>query len=59
MLSLHTKKINNTNKLIQISYHSALTKFKNCKTLKKNLKKKKICTPNTGRYCPKLAGTKR
>ena len=24
--SLHTKKTNNTNKLMQISYHSALTK---------------------------------
>ena len=43
MLPLHIKKTNNTNKLMQISYHSALTKIT-------KLKKKKT-------YCPKLAGT--
>ena len=46
MLPLHIKKTNNTNKLMQISYHSALTKIQ---------KKKKLffCT---SQYCPKLAG---
>ena len=34
--SLHTKKTNNTNKLMQISYHSALTKIQKLQNLKKN-----------------------
>ena len=55
---MHTKKTNNTNKLIQISYHSALTKIQKLQNLKK--KKKKLFsvpagTPDTGWYCPKLA----
>ena len=57
---MHTKKTNNTNKLIQISYHSILTKIQKLQNLKK--KKKKLfsipaSTPDTGRYCPKLAST--
>ena len=57
---MHTKKTNNTNKLIQISYHSILTKIQKLQNLKK---KKKLFsvpagTPGTGRYCPKLAGTR-
>ena len=57
---MHTKKTNNTNKLIQISYHSVLTKIQKLQNLKK--KKKKLFsvpvgTLGTGRYCPKLAGT--
>ena len=56
---MHTKKTNNTNKLIQISYYSILTKIQKLQNLKK---KKKLFsvpagTPGTGRYCPKLAGT--
>ena len=56
---MHTKKTNNTNKLIQISYHFVITKIQKLQNLKK---KKKIFyvpagTPGTGRYCPKLAGT--
>ena len=47
---MHTKKINNTNKFMQISYHSALTKIQKLQNLKK---KKKLYT---GRYCRKLAG---
>ena len=58
---MHTKKTNNTNKLMQISYHSALTKIKKLQNLKKKKKKKLFSvpagTPGTGRYCPKLAGT--
>ena len=54
---MHTKKTNNTNKLMQISYHSVLTKIQKLQNLKK---KKKISVPagtlGTGRYCPKLAG---
>ena len=50
---MHTKKTNNTNKLIQISYHSILTKIQKLQ----NLKKKKKTFFYTGRYCPKLAGT--
>ena len=52
---MHTKKTNNTNKLMQICYHFALTKIQKLKNLKKNKKIKKnfFCT---GRYCPKLAG---
>ena len=57
---MHTKKTNNTNKLIQISYQFVLTKIQKLQNLKK--KKKKLFsvpagTPGTGRYCPKLAGT--
>ena len=56
---MHTKKTNNTNKLMQISYHSALTKIQKLQNLKK--KKKTFFVPagtlNTDRYCPKLAGT--
>ena len=33
-LSLHTKKTNNTNKLMQINYHSALTKIQKLQNLK-------------------------
>ena len=50
---MHTKKTNNTNKLIQISYYSVLTKIQKLQ----NLKKKKKTFFCTGRYCPKLAGT--
>ena len=35
---MHTKKINNTNKLMQISYHSALTKIQKLQNLKKKIK---------------------
>ena len=49
---MHTNKTNNTNKLMQISYHSVLTKIQKLQNLKK--KKTFFCT---GRYCPKLAGT--
>ena len=49
---MHTKKTNNTNKLMQISYHSALTKIQKLQNLKK--KKTFFCTD---RYCPKLVGT--
>ena len=38
---MHTKKTNNTNKLIQISYHSVLTKIQKLQNLKKKKKKKK------------------
>ena len=43
---------------MQINYHSALTKIQKLQNLKK---KKKLFfvppdTPDTGRYCPKLAG---
>ena len=37
---MHTKKTNNTNKLIQISYHSILTKIQKLQNLKKKKKKK-------------------
>ena len=40
---MHTKKTNNTNKLIQISYHFVLTKIQKLQNLKK--KKKKISVP--------------
>ena len=51
---MHTKKTNNTNKLIQISYHSTLTKIQKLQ----NLKKKKthfsvlVDMPDTGRNWP-------
>ena len=56
---MHTKKTNNTNKLIQISYHYILTKIQKLQNFKK---KKKLFfvlagTPGTGRYCLKLVGT--
>ena len=38
--SLHTKKTNNTNKLMQISYHSTLTKIQKLQNKKKKKKKK-------------------
>ena len=38
--SLHTKKKNNTNKLMQISYHSILTKIQKLQNYKKKKKKK-------------------
>ena len=63
---MHTKKTNNTNKLMQISYHFAQTKIQKLQNLKNNnnkkFKKKKnffsvpAGTPSTGRYCPKLTG---
>ena len=34
MLPLHIKKTNNTNKLMQISYHSALTKIQKLQNFK-------------------------
>ena len=56
---MHTKKTNNTNKLMQISYHSALTKIQKLQNFKK--KKKKFPVPadtsSTGWYCPKFADT--
>ena len=36
---MHTKKTNNTNKLMQISYHSALTKIQKLQNLEKKKKK--------------------
>ena len=50
---MHTKKTNNTNKLMQISYRFGLTKIQKLQNLKK--KKKKLFF-GIGRYCPKLAG---
>ena len=38
---MHTKKTNDTNKLIQISYHFALTKIQKLQNLKKKKKQKK------------------
>ena len=38
---MHTKKTNNTNKLMQISYHFALTKIQKLQNLKNNNKIKK------------------
>ena len=46
---MHTKKTNNINKLMQISYHSALTTIQKLQNLKKKKKK------GIGHYCPKLA----
>ena len=42
--------------IIQISYHSTLTKIQKLQNLKKKKKKKKTFF-STGRYCPKLTGT--
>ena len=49
--SLHTKESNNINKLMQISYHSTLTKIQNLqkKKKKKNLFSVLAGTPDTGR----------
>ena len=60
-MSLHTKKTNNTNKLMQISYYFALIKIQKLQNLKKIIKKKQFFfvstgTSGIGRYCPKLAG---
>ena len=38
---MHTKKTNNTNKLMQISYHFALTKIQKLQNLKNNNNNKK------------------
>ena len=38
---MHTKKTNNTNKVMQISYHSALIKIQKLQNFKKKKKKKK------------------
>ena len=62
---MHTKKTNNTNKLMKISYHFALTKIQKLQNLKNNNNKNKnknffsvpAGTPNTGQYCPKLTVT--
>ena len=55
---MHTKKTNNTNKLMQISYYFALTKIQKLQNLKNNNNKKKTFFPGrTGRYCLKLTGT--
>ena len=60
---MHTKKTNNINKLIQISYHSILTKIQKLQNLKNNNNNYKknffsvpAGTPDIGRYCPKLTG---
>ena len=44
---------------MQISYHSALQKFKNYKTKKKNIEvfSVPVGMPSTDRYCLKLAST--
>ena len=48
---MHTKKSNNTNKLIQISYHSVQTKIQKLQNLKKKKKKKTFfCTGRYARY---------
>ena len=57
---MHTKKTNNTNKLIQISYHSVLTKIQKLQNLKK--KKKKFLywpvLPEIGQYGRYEAGVR-
>ena len=50
---MHTKKTNNTNKLIQISYHFVLTKIQKLQNLKKK-KKTFFCTGRYARYRPVL-----
>ena len=50
---MHTKKTNNTNKLIQISYHSVLTKIQKLQKFKKK-KKTFFCTGRYARYRPVL-----
>ena len=52
---MHTKKTNNTNKLMQISYHYALKKIQKLQNLIKKKKKNffffvPASTPGTGRY---------
>ena len=52
---MHTKKTNNTNKLMQISYHFGLTKIQKLQNLKNNNKKKNFFfvlagTTSTDRY---------
>ena len=42
---MHTKKTNNTNKLMQISYYSALTKIQKLQNYKKKKKKKLFSVP--------------
>ena len=54
---MHTKKTNNTNKLMQISYHFGLTKIQKLQNLKNNNNNKKKLFFCTGQYCPKLIGT--
>ena len=58
---MHTKKTNNTNKLIQISYHSILTKIQKLQNLKKKKKKNfflyRPVLPEIGRYGWYEAGT--
>ena len=51
---MHTKKTNNTNKLIQISYHSILTKIQKLQNFKKKKKKNFFCTGRYARYRPVL-----
>ena len=61
--SLHTKKTDNTNKLMQISYHLALTKITKLKKKKKSfllyrpIRMVLISTPEIGRYVQYMAGT--
>ena len=50
---MYTKKTNNTNKLIQISYHFVLTKIQKLQNLKKK-KKTFFCTGRYARYRPVL-----
>ena len=42
---MHTKKTNNTNKLMQINYHSFLTKIQKLQNFKKKKKKKFMYRP--------------
>ena len=49
-MPLHTKKTNNTNKLMQISYPSALTKIIKLKKKKKNFFLYRSELPEIGRY---------
>ena len=51
---MHTKKTNNTNKLMQISYHFALTKIQKLQNLKKKKKNFFFCTGRYARYRPVL-----
>ena len=51
---MHTKKTNNTNKLIQISYHFVLTKIQKLQNLKKKKKKTFFCTGRYAQYRPVL-----
>ena len=47
---MHTKKTNNTNKLMQISYHSFLTKIQKLQNLKKKKKKTFFYTSRYAQY---------